>query len=546
MRARSLDGPVTVRAIAGTYVVLLGIDVDPDFLDGLLGFAIQRTDHTEGERHYLTNFRTFRVNADRPEARQSSRFNPFQAFLWGDYGAEPDHVYTYEVTAMYGQPSKLESGPMASTHVIAESEDQDQHAIFFNRGAAGSQAYAQRFNNRSPRDVPYREGYKWLSRGLEEALLKFIGQAHEPGLGLRAAVYEFQHERVLRAFRIAVDAGADIKIVYDAVPRRADRTAQKNLAAIRQAGLEEHTIPRTKARIAHNKFIVLLRNGEPEQVWTGSTNMTEGGIFGHSNVGHIVRDRTVASSYLRYWSELALDPARAELRGYADAEVAIPRGRPRRRHSCVFSPRSSLDALDWYVRIAESATSSLFLTAAFGVSKQIAPIFSEHREYLRYLLLDTERGDVEAVRRDPGNRVVAGARIGAGGWKNWAEERLTGLNGHVQYMHTKYMLVDPLSDNPLVITGSANWSDASGRINDENMIVIRGDPRVADVYLGEFMRLFNHFEMRGRPPRSQRVTRTMGVPRAPRGRLYLHEDSEWAQAYFEPESPKEKERLLFR
>ena len=48
-----------------------------------------------------------------------------------------------------------------------------------------------------------------------------------------------------------------------------------------------------------------------------------------------------------------------------------------------------------------------------------------------------------------------------------------------------------------MITGSANFSDASTRKNDENMLVIRGDRRVADIYLSEFMRLFNHFQFRG-------------------------------------------------
>ena len=32
--------------------------------------------------------------------------------------------------------------------------------------------------------------------------------------------------------------------------------------------------------------------------------------------------------------------------------------------------------------------------------------------------------------------------------------------------------------------------------NDENMLLIRGNTRVADIYLGEFMRLFNHFYFR--------------------------------------------------
>ena len=37
---------------------------------------------------------------------------------------------------------------------------------------------------------------------------------------------------------------------------------------------------------------------------------------------------------------------------------------------------------------------------------------------------------------------------------------------------------------------------ASTEDNDENMLIIRGDKRVADIYLGEFMRLYRHFAFR--------------------------------------------------
>ncbi len=50
------------------------------------------------------------------------------------------------------------------------------------------------------------------------------------------------------------------------------------------------------------------------------------------------------------------------------------------------------------------------------------------------------------------------------------------------------MLVDPLTDDPLVVTGSANWSDESSTDNDENILVIRGKKRAADLYLTDYMR----------------------------------------------------------
>jgi phosphatidylserine/phosphatidylglycerophosphate/cardiolipin synthase-like enzyme len=73
---------------------------------------------------------------------------------------------------------------------------------------------------------------------------------------------------------------------------------------------------------------------------------------------------------------------------------------------------------------------------------------------------------------------------------------MSGLSSNVQWVHTKYMLVDPLSPNPVVVTGSANFSEPSTNLNNENMLVIRGDQRVADIYLGEFMRLYSHYAFR--------------------------------------------------
>jgi phosphatidylserine/phosphatidylglycerophosphate/cardiolipin synthase-like enzyme len=72
---------------------------------------------------------------------------------------------------------------------------------------------------------------------------------------------------------------------------------------------------------------------------------------------------------------------------------------------------------------------------------------------------------------------------------------LTGFNKN-QYIHDKFMLVDPLGDDPIVVTGTANFSGPSQYANDENMVVIRGNKRVADIYFGEFMRIFDHLYSR--------------------------------------------------
>lgn len=125
----------------------------------------------------------------------------------------------------------------------------------------------------------------------------------------------------------------------------------------------------------------------------------------------------------------------------------------------------------------------------------------------------------------------------------WKPEALTGLNEHVQYLHTKYMLVDPLGSDPIVVTGSANFSVASTKNNDENMMVIRGNKRVADVYVTEFFRLFDHWLFR------QRVVQNKYTKWAQRGDKeispHLRGDSSWAKPYFEQQSRLCVERNMF-
>jgi hypothetical protein len=45
-----ISGPMSVQAVAGTYVVLLGINMDSARTAGVLGFGIQRTDHDNGDK----------------------------------------------------------------------------------------------------------------------------------------------------------------------------------------------------------------------------------------------------------------------------------------------------------------------------------------------------------------------------------------------------------------------------------------------------------------------------------------------------------------
>lgn len=510
MRVTETSGGLKVHAVAGTYVVLLGFDLPQNDCNGLLGFSIHREDHTEHEAGFLQAAKAFaETDPGLPSGAQySTAQHPIQSFQWADYAAKPGHDYTYTIAALKGGPTNLVEHARTSVRITTENPEADTHDVYFNRGVAGSQAYVRRFGDRPPGQVPNNQAFVWLSRGLYEALERFVRSCDPKRHSLRIAAYEFHYQPFLAVLKDALDRGVDIQIVYDA---RKDPPQRKNRAAVAKAGLDDVCTERTRPAsfISHNKFIVKLEDGRPHSVWTGGTNFSEGGIYGHSNVAHVVQDTHVAETFLDYWTELADDPEIGLLRKSVEAMTPLPAIPPPKGTSVLFSPRASLAALDWYGELAMSAREGLFMTFAFGINDVFMDVYRDSSAPFRVALLEkktrplkrgatrnAEEKKIQKLRRLPENLFAVGAFIRTNAIDGWVKERLSGLNTNVQYVHDKFMLVDPLTDDPVVVAGSANFSAASVTSNDENMIVVRGNRRVADIYLGEFMRLYSHHAFR--------------------------------------------------
>ena len=560
MRVRNVENNVSVHAVAGTYVVLLGFNMEEADTKGLLGFAIRRHDPTEDEEYWLPGMRTFEASYPNPPdgALVSSYEHPVQDFMWSDFTAKPGRTYIYTVVPVFGKPKNLKRGDGVSVEVKTEAEGSETHSIYFNRGVIGSQAYARNWSA-PPNKLPPAEREKaldWLSRGLDEALTAFIGQARDDSVALRAAVYEFDYEPVIEAFQKANELTGDVRIVYDArisknkqgIPDPDEKKRVGNVEKLlEEYGLMDAAIARREnpSYIAHNKFIVLLRDGQPEQVWTGSTNITMSGIFGHSNVGHLVRDPVVARKYLDYWQRLAQDPDSESLKdGNEEATPTLVDFPPAPATTAIFSPRHGLDQLRWYGTAMAGASGLMCFTGAFGINKVFLEVFKEDKDYLRYVFLEkwgvTETSAAateKALSTDFDIQVAVGATLPGDTISHWLAEQQNTLSRNIKYTHTKFMLVDPLGDEPIVITGSANFSDASTSDNDENMLVIRGDARVADIYLGEFMRLWRHH--------NYRYIVTAVDPSGEVRHNYLCPDDSWVGDFYLPQKIKYKRRTTF-
>ena len=408
MRATATGTELKASAYAGTYVVALAWDTvngkKPARAD-LLGYAIERAEFdntgTEVERYWLRGIKRFK-DKDKglpPGTPVSTAEHPVQGFHWADYTAKAGTRYQYRIVPLFGTVKfpKLDDAAAVTLDVTAETEGDlpgaggagIRHDVFFNRGVIGSQAYAREFENDVPdADNPRSPEMKWLSRGLFEALIRFIGLAGD-GMKLRAALYEFHYQPVANAFAKALEAGADVKIVYDAE----SSYKVENEKTIETARLDDNgaVVPRTVSEgIRHNKFIVLLDGDTPVAVWTGSTNISAGGIFGHSNVGHIVWDEGVAQKYLDYWKRLADNLTPTKLRAPNKAATPTPAGKPPKNSALpLFSARDGKEdntTLQWYADRLGEAQELSCMTYAFNIDQVFQDVLVQENDVLRYVV----------------------------------------------------------------------------------------------------------------------------------------------------------------
>ncbi len=554
MRAQDQQDGLTALAVAGTHVVLIGWDMAAADIRArrVLGFAIQRHRLADGEVIWLSGMKTFATADPDPDpgVPVSSFRHPLQTFQWSDYSVSPNQTYSYRLVARTGQPDSLADGPSVTLTVTTERVDQGKHAVFFNRGAVASQEYARRFQNQRP-EVHGKPAFDWLSRGLVESLEAFIAQAGA-GDELLGAFFEFKNTRIYAAFKAAKARGARIKILYDG-----DTQREENEAALEGSGITGLTKARTRSgQFAHNKFLLYRQAGVSRQVWTGSTNLSQNGIFGHSNNAHLVRDDAIAETYHQYWLTLDKDLTRKPTALANDAATPAPPVPWSEETVAVFSPRSDLAALDWYAALAGASQRALLATFAFGMNERFVQIYDRQDAVLRFALMEKkgngrtyrqQAAEIDRIRRRPNTVVSVGNKVALNNFDRWLAEidRIVD-EAHVLYVHTKYMLIDPLGPQPIVIVGSANFSKASTDTNDENMLIIRGNPAIADIYLGEFMRLFSHYAFR-----ESLGFRSNLTPAAALRRKHLIESPDWIDGdrpgagYFEPGTDRTLRRLYF-
>lgn len=534
MRFKNEKKDLKIYAVAGTQTVLLTFEIAKSKINNkkFLGFDISRKDNKgnvislNGSKHFVSLINDKNITDEKIKNRSL-----IQSFLWKDYYADAGQTYTYTVKAICGSPLINKSVFEATIKVTTEKLHDGKHSVYFNYGVTGSQAYAKNFNNQPLSKLSGKkknDALAFLGRELwQEGLIKYVQQAKSKTHQLYCAFYEFQYPDFLNEIKAAISRGVNVQVVYSAMRDQ----KEKNEAAIKTASLQSICHPRTIANQPHNKFMVFCENNVPKQVWTGSTNITQAGIFGQSNTGHWINDADIAKKYFTYWNLLKDNPAMKSLSDVSETQQPDTDLTKLKDGVYLFlSPRHSTTHLSNYANLIDNAKEMVCMVFPFNIDDVFKKVYRKDKDYLRFLLFE-KSAQAEIVKsNDIDLKVTGGAIYSNEKNQPWVKEvsSKSVAKAGILYVHNKFFIIDALGKTPIVVSGSANFSKPSITSNDENSLLIKGDARVADIYLTEFSRLFEHFWPRylaKHEPKKSKTKKGFDNP--------LDESYSWHNAYYD-------------
>jgi phosphatidylserine/phosphatidylglycerophosphate/cardiolipin synthase-like enzyme len=523
-----------------------------------LGFAVQRKlkrGAAAAKTEWLENFARPGPAPHQAGVHHLSDRWPFRSFTWTDHWVQSGDKVRYRAAPVVGgsQGPEPDLGHASAwtPQLTIGSRANAKYQAFFNRGFVISQFMSRYLDQHYPqlsRLDALRQFKKDISANVEDRLRGFLsGELRTKLLGLLddaakaneqvyAALFELGDTELLQGLA-KLGTRAHIVLANGSIEKKKHETAadarkrDENEDA-RQKLLQVNADVQTTSRfvspgaLAHNKFLVLTDDaGKPTRVWTGSTNWTTTGLCTQLNNGLLVRDRQVAAAYLAQWHELR-QAASSHPAGLAESNDQPADLQSASVHFTRAKGRVDLAALRDVVRGAkEGVLFLMFMPGATGVLGDVRALAAEKPNLLVRGVVselpkgrqDEKTGETTTVRvslvgtptpaqAGPHSYDVVQPEGNPHPTAYWAEEtthrQFTQSIGYA-IIHSKVLVVDPFGEDPVVVTGSHNFSISASEKNDENFIVVRGDRRLAEAYAVNVESAWRHYAARAGNPHAQ-------------------------------------------
>ncbi|MDA9864317.1 phospholipase D-like domain-containing protein [Flavobacteriales bacterium] len=287
---------------------------------------------------------------------------------------------------------------------------------------------------------------------------------------LDVAAYNFNDQTLEDAFEAAANNGVEIRWIYEG------QNANVGLSNLPASVI---THPRTDGQGSgmHNKFIVGDADyPESAFVLTGSTNLTTGNLVQDLNNAIVFEDQSLARAYTiefnEMWGAEGMTPDAGNAKFGADKTWNTP-----------------VDFLVGGVPV------ELYFSPSDGTTNAIREEIEAADSEFEFAVLAFTRDDLGDAISALGQSFFVNPMGGIEQVNTTGSEYENLLANGVQVyhhnisndLHHKYAIVDHASpaNDPVVITGSHNWSSSAENVNDENTVIVH-DARVANLYHQEF------------------------------------------------------------
>jgi phosphatidylserine/phosphatidylglycerophosphate/cardiolipin synthase-like enzyme len=278
---------------------------------------------------------------------------------------------------------------------------------------------------------------------MENALLGLIDGAQT---GIDIALYGLDRQSIIDGLVAAHSCGVTVRFAGDDEAATAEYSA--GYQALTTAGITVIT-DTTTSKIQHSKFLVI----DDSVVWTGSTNFTD-----------TVLASNHAAEFAEMWSASFHEAKIVNTLQHIDySDVAL---------ESYFSP-TDLPACEVRFELAK-AESTIHFAIFFWTDEVLSDrVIERLAAGVEVYGVWDQLGAANVSSKDEA-LCVAGARIG-----------IESLPGKV---HHKFAVIDVEGEDPVVILGSYNGTDAGAYDNDENTPILH-DRDLARAYYAEWERL---------------------------------------------------------
>lgn len=317
---------------------------------------------------------------------------------------------------------------------------------------------------------------QFIGQALEDTVIAFINRATET---IDFCLYNFNNSglsNISTALNQAKNRGVKVRVI---VSGNTTHPGTKELDP--SIGVLESPYS-AETGIMHNKFILFdagSANPIKPWVWTGSTNLSEDQVNYDANNVIMIQDQSLAKTYQvefeEMWGTTALQPDKSKAKFGVQKTDNTPHffNISGKLVECYFSPTDGTNQkIIGAIRSADNDLNveTMLITRTDLASEIVA---AQQRGVNVHVITDNMVDNGTTI-----NDILSkGLPQGKAVFDSWA-------NG---LMHHKLAIADAnfKTSDPLVITGSHNWSYSADNLNDENTLIIH-DAEIANLFFQQF------------------------------------------------------------